>query len=305
MSEKRLACRSIICVGILFTCTSNAFDKGGPNEILLDIREQERAARAEDFTVTLLADETTVKLGEPILVSLELLYTGTEPCMYYTSLSGCDDFIVRGADAAEVPYIGGYPSSFLGRLSLDSQETVCLEEGIELSHLYLFQAPGQYIVRFRGGGGGALAGNTYIPFPPSNELVLTVEPGEMPPIDKLIVQVLPLCPEGWYLYKSFRSETEVAPAHRRKVPGAYIHLRWFPTTGLNSDAGSVFLWQTDEIADMDWDDEAMERYPKGPAEYLGKGEFGHLYAYTMMNPKGAHKWEDPVATLKTLLIPRR
>jgi len=260
---------------------------------------------AEDFKVILRAVHTTVKLGEPVLVNLSMKYTGREPSTYDSqSVAENGGFCISGPDGAALAYIGGTCQTFGMERTIRPGETVSLRESVILSNDYLFQKPGDHTVQFMGAFGGCGT----IPFPASNRVVITVEPGEMPLGDKLISQILPVLPKGWLAVK-FPGWAEVEPAHRRKVHGGEVCLESVPSSGLIADVSRVTIWQTDERAKLlshserqDGSRNAVKYFPNGPAVYLGKGAFGYLYVYTNLRPRGTPDWEDPVATLRAALV---
>lgn len=253
--------------------------------------------------VILCADKTTVKLGEPVLVNLYMFYTGVFVSdIDFQIVVDEDRFLFKDANGVNPPYIE-WPLIPIGcrYCSYDSDyETVLkikhFQRHIDISDKYLLTEPGRYTVQFL----GDYDSSKQIVFQSSNELVLIVEPGELQPADKLIAQVLPVCPKDWRICKGHENGKLVAPAHRKGVPGTLIHLQ--SPDGVIGCTGTMTLWQTNVPAELASDDKAKERYPEGPAEYLGQGPNGYLYAYVCLNPKSKHKWEDPIGTLKNALV---
>jgi len=260
-------------------------------------------ARAEGVTVILSTEKPTVRLGEPIKVNLDMRYEGTQPYQYDSqSVAVHDSFDIKDAKGNTVRYIGGCPQTAGGPKDIRPGETVAIRRGIDLTDKYLFQEPGQYTIQFLGDCGG---------FPPSNQVTLLIQPGEMLPVDKLVAQVLPLCPKGWIIGKSSRDIVRVTPRGRSEVLGAQVVIIFLARC--ITDMSIITLWQTGEttgVISANQEDpkknheRTNEFLGKSSCEYLGLGLYGYLYASCeLKKPDAKQSWPDPIKSLKAALVP--
>lgn len=320
---------TLLIVAVLFACRTvrcEEVDKAKRMRELL-------GARAEGVTVILSTEKPTVRLGEPIKVNLDMRYDGAQPHQYDSqSVAVHDSFDIKGAKGNTLRYIEPPAQTGGGPRDIQPGETVAIRRGVDLTDKYLFQEPGQYTIQFLGDSGAI----SKIGFPPSNTVTLVVQPGEMPPVDKLVAQVLPLCPKGWIVAKSSRDIVRVAPLGRSEVSGAQVWILFM--TGCIGDESSITFWQTGETTDaipashqdpqknreginglfgdipvinvMPQDlkknhEGTNEFLSESPCEYLGRGSYGHLYVSYKLKPEAKQSWPDPIKSLKAVLVPAK
>ena len=227
------------------------------------------------------------KLGEPILVKLSMTSLSTKPVLYDDqSVAAHGGFRVVGSDGREAPYVGGMGQTAGAPENLRPGATVVLRPKVDLAERYLLTRPGRYAICFEGAGpgGGSLR------FPGSNTVGVDLDPGAVPSVDLLALQVLPVAPKGWVIHKSPRELRKVTPDGRGEVEGCSVFLSQHAFAGK-----ALEVFQTTSPTDV-------VAAPKGGrvTTYLGRGKRGHVYVTTWK--KLPEVWPTAIADLRAALI---
>jgi hypothetical protein len=137
------------------------------------------------------------RLGQPILVRLELKNEGSSPVATRTWEAGCNHSLeITGPDGRPVAYIGGPHGGFGNPYSLRPGETEYLISFLDLREQYLIDRSGRYTVRYR--GQGIRMEGPQVPIA-SCALDIAVAPGELDPKMAIASRVAPLVPEPlWF-----------------------------------------------------------------------------------------------------------
>ena len=175
-----------------------------------------------------ISQKQTVRLGDPIVVSLRVTNQTSRAAATIQSATAFDCFEVIGPDGKRLPYIGfdGQAAARPMDVPPFSAVTLANAEALDLTDKYLFQKPGRYSVRFSGMFTG-LADSPAITF--------EVTPGRLSEFDQVVVALLAVCPDSWGLVKDSRGE--VTPLGRSRASGFTLHLCHNHMRG-----EAVFLW---------------------------------------------------------------
>jgi hypothetical protein len=243
----------------------------------------------EDLRTRLIPGKESYKLGDSILVTLEMKNLGEVTRKYDSQTVAVNrSLIVKGPDGKEVPYVGGSTQTGMGYSTLRHGETVILFDSLDIASQYLVSEPGTYTVQFRGQKyGGEIAS-----IPPSNILEIKVKPGNMKPVDQVITRLQPILPKKWILIKSTKSR--VRPAGRKESDGFQMALLSYE--GLKPNYVLIHIWITEgEAAPM-----VKERLDMIQlSEYAGITEWGHLYLY--IPDQVMELWENARAEITVAL----
>lgn len=218
-----------------------------------------------------IAAKQTVRLGDPIVVSVRVTNHTSEAAVASRSATAFDCFEVTGPDGERLRYIGFDGQVMADRIDVQSASTVVIAEALDLADKYLFQKPGRYSIRFS----GQLTGLSSSP-----PVAIEVTPGRLSVFDAAAASLLPVCPDGWHLAKDGRGE--VAPFGRSRVPGFALHLCRNHMRG-----EAVLLWFTKEEAKVD-----PSQQPRGKVELLGRAR--GLFVYGSVGENTPPLW--PTAT---------
>lgn len=203
----------------------------------------------DKLATEIVAKEQTVRLGDPILVSLRVTNQAPEAVEASRSATAFDCFEVTGPDGQRLRYVGFDGQVQENRVGVKSFSTVTIAETLDLTDKYLFQTPGRYSLRFSGKGTG---------LSDSRAIAIDVTAGQLSEFDEVAASLLPVCPNGWRLVKD--GHGEVTPFGRSRVPGFALHLCHNHMRG-----EAVLLWFTKEEAKVD-----PNQQPRAKLEYLGR-----------------------------------
>jgi hypothetical protein len=191
--------------------------------------------------------------------------------------------VITDPDGKLAPYVGGICQTAGWPHSIARSETHVLFERFDATNQYLFLKPGAYTIQFRGCS----------KIPPSNRLVIKMQPGTLPMPMQVPARLIEILPKGWAVSINWRvaevQNGKVAPPGWEWGPGTYVKL--LSDIGGLDDPASVQIWVTESpLAPKKKDSTRVEAKPEPPATYLGKGPDGHVY-WTV--PKEAEKlWPD-------------
>jgi hypothetical protein len=194
------------------------------------------------------AKKQTVRLGDPIIVSVRVTNQATLTAVVDRSATAFGCFEVTDADGKILPYVGFDGQVIMNRIDVQPLSTVMIADTLDLTDKYLFQKAGRYSIRFSGEWTG---------LSDSPAIAIEVTAGRLSEFDDVASSLLPICPGGWHLAKDSRGE--VAPFGRSRVPGFALHLCHNHMHGED-----VLLWFTKEEAKVD-----PNQQPRGKIEYLG------------------------------------
>lgn len=225
-------------------------------------QETKRGLSAE-----VIAEKQSVRLGDPILVSVRVTNRGPEAAEASRSATAFDCFEVVDPDGKRLPYVGFDGQVMQDRINVPPLSAVSIAEALDLSDKYLFLKPGRYSVRFSGKSTGLSS---------STGIEIEVTPGRLSDFDEIAVSLLPVCPDQWRLVKDDRGQ--VTPFGRSRVPGFTLHLCH------NHMAGeAVLLWVTKAEAKAE-----PNQQPRGKAEYLGRVR--GLFVYRSIGSNTSALW---------------
>jgi hypothetical protein len=221
----------------------------------------------EGVVTTLAAKENSVKLGEPIRVRLRMEYTGETTATYDPQRMGTgEQFLIIDPDGNPVPYVGGSVQTGGGPIEIAPGSVVKLIDDLDLTTKFLFSKVGRHAIQFKGEQGAS----GEIRFPKSNTIDVNVEKGELPKVDKLLLQILPIAPQGWDVSKNAKPNEMVTPIGRESVSGCQVFLHHFGSG--KGKGGSVRLWVTAKPAEV-----VVHADGGQIAEYLGRSKEGYFY----------------------------
>jgi len=230
-------------------------------------------------------------LGDPIEVSLIVMNEGDRELTVDKSATAFDCFDVTDEEGQPVPYVGFMGQVFANSVTLQPSSTDLLVERLDLADKYLFQKPGRYAIRFRGGPAFPSVSNRVRPLtgiPASNPILVEVRPGQLGELDQIVARLLTVCPKGWSIEKSRRDQNEVAPFGRGRVRGysAPIYRSYM--------AGeAVDLWFTKTEAPI------TSEQGSGASQYLGHTR--GLHVYVSLAPKADSVWPDALEDISRAL----
>jgi hypothetical protein len=199
-----------------------------------------RFVSSNGVSMVLTVEKPTVRLGDPIRVSLQLKTDKQGWANLDSIITGPHYFAhfeITNQHGQQAAYIGpiaqwGVPFNE-DHVGPSSART--LVENMDLTDQYLFEAPGRYSIRFIGDG----------VYPDSNATIVDVRNGELLPADRAAVALLPVVPDNWWFEKGPRTEQQVTPFGRSKVAGSEVLF----CTGMHE--AIVFIWLTKVEAPVD------------------------------------------------------
>ena len=250
-----------------------------------------RAEFTNEISTLLVATKAVVQLGDPIEVSLIVMNEGDRELTVDKSATAFDCFDVTDEEGQPVPYVGFMGQVFANSVTLQPSSTDLLVERLDLADKYLFQKPGRYAIRFRGGPAFPSVSNRVRPLtgiPASNPILVEVRPGQLGELDQIVARLLTVCPKGWSIEKSRRDQNEVAPFGRGRVRGysAPIYRSYM--------AGeAVDLWFTKTEAPI------TSEQGSGASQYLGHTR--GLHVYVSLAPKADSVWPDALEDISRAL----
>src|SRR5262245_16595751 len=103
-----------------------------------------------DLLIEISAEKPSVRLGDPIKVSVRVTNKAQESAVASRSMTAFDCFEVTGPDGKRLPYVGFDGQVAADRLEVRPGSTATIAEAIDLTDKYLFHKPGRYSVRFNG-----------------------------------------------------------------------------------------------------------------------------------------------------------
>ncbi len=210
-----------------------------------------------DLVAEVIPAKSTVRLGDPIVVSVNVSNQAPEAAKASRSATAFDCFEITGPDAQRLRYVGFDGQVRENPVEVPPFSKLTLAEALDLTDKYLFQKEGRYSIRLSGKWTGLSN---------SPAIAIEVTPGRLSEFDDVASSLLPVCPDGWHLAKDGRGE--VTPFGRSHVPGFALHLCRNYMRG-----EAVLLWFTKEEAKIDPDQQ-----PRGKVEYLGRARGLFVYA---------------------------
>ena len=198
-----------------------------------------------------VAEKQTVRLGDPIIVSLSVSNQTQQVQQMGGGTSGNGDFEITDPDGKTLPSLGFFRQTWLGGRAVQPGSTVTIFATENLTEDYLFQKTGRYSIWFSGG------------YRLSNSPAITIEvtAGRLSEMDEIVATVLPVCPEGWYLAK--RARVVNTPVGSGFAVQLYKN-RW--------QGEAVDLWLTKERAKVD-----SNPQPGLKIQYLGQTRGRFVY----------------------------
>ena len=223
--------------------------------VILAVTALSVAAQSEKsgLATEVITAKQSVRLGDPIVVSVRVTNHTPEPAVASRSATAFDCFEVTGPGGERLRYFGSDGQVFADRIDVRPFSGATIAEAIDLTDKYLFQKPGRYSVRFSG-------------LSNSPPVTIEVTPGRLSELDEVAVFLLSVCPDGWRLVKDGRGE--VTPFGRARVQGFVLHLCRNHMRG-----EAVLLWFTKEEAKVD-----DNQQPRGKVELLGRARGLFVYA---------------------------
>jgi hypothetical protein len=203
-----------------------------------------------------IAEKSTVRLGDPIRISVLITNEGQQEIKVGRSETAFDRFEVTDPDGHAVPYVGFDGQVFFDPVRVPPSSAVTIADGLDLTDRYLLQKAGRYSIRFVGQGTG---------LPESRAIALDVREGRLSESDQVVVSLLPVRPTGWRICKDARGE--VTPFGRSRAAGFALHVCLSHMQGK-----AVYLWLTKAEAKIDPDQE-----PRMKSEYLGRARGRYVY----------------------------
>lgn len=227
--------------------------------------------------ILLAAEKPSVRLGEPMKVSVRVTNQAPQEAEASRSATAFDCFEVTGPDGKTLPYVGFDGQIMLNPVQVPPASTVPLGD-LDLTDKYLFEKTGRYSIRFTGGGTG-LRG--------SLPLLVEVTPGQLSEFDRVVACLLPVCPKGWHLAKD--AHGEVTPFGRSPVEGFALHL-----CHNHMHAEAVYLWfvKTEPKTDP-------AQTPRVNVESLGRAR--ELYVYAGVDKNTPALWPTAVEEISRAL----
>jgi hypothetical protein len=209
-------------------------------------------------------------------------------------------FSIDALDGHKIPYVGGLrPPQPPPTITIRPGNTAELCASFDLTKDFLISLPGQYTLCSR------FTEYQHFSLPPSNEVTVTVEPGELPTIDKILDRLLQALPDGWtILWRSPHETMCVTPAGRKEAVGCLVSMMGGGAWLSKGRCQRVVLWQTEVPAEQDPDyDYDKKNYYDGPSTFIGKSKYGYLYIWAATGPADLkYCWPDPIASLKAVLM---
>ncbi len=212
----------------------------------------------------------SVKLGEAVYIDVMVRNLGDEQASYHTSPhTDTSDFRFEVTDPSGKQLVQmALPASksvIVDYHFLQPHSEACCAKGLNLSDCFAFLVPGVYKIGFMSA-------------PSANAATVTLNPGEVDPLDRIASALLPILLEGWQLGKCQRLCMVEA---------------WKP--GLKMDGLHLCVFQVSDSAEED-----AQQYAKTHGTFLGRGRLGPIYVRVGTGAKTL--WGDPIAKLKSLLI---
>jgi len=201
------------------------------------------------LAIQLLAQKQTVRLGDPIIVSVHVTNQAAQATEVDRSATAFDSFEVTSPEGKPLPYVGFDGQVAMNRVDVQPLSSVTIADALDLTDKYLFQKPGRYSIRFSGKSTG---------LSDSPAIAIEATSGRLSESDDVAASLLPVCPDGWHLAKDARGE--VTPFGRSPVPGFSLHLCHNHMRG-----EAVMLCFTKEEAKLD-----ANRQPRAKIEYWGR-----------------------------------
>ncbi len=142
----------------------------------------------------LVAEKQTVRLGDPIIVSLSVSNQTQQVKEMDGDATAFGPFEVIDPDGKTLPYVGDVFQIYAHTVTVQPGSTVTNAGTVDLTEKYLFQKAGRYSIRFSGGFG----------LSNSPAIAIEVTAGRLSEMDEIVASLLPVCPKGWYLSKDPR-----------------------------------------------------------------------------------------------------
>lgn len=225
----------------------------------------------------IVPEKSTVRLGDPIMVSVQVTDQTLREARVYRSVTAFHCFEVRDPDGRVLPYVGFDGQIMSNPVEVPARSSITIGD-VDLTEKYIFEKAGRYSVRFTGAGAG---------LPGSHSVTVDVSPGQLSQFDRLAVDLLPVCPKGWHLVKDARGE--VRPFGLSRVDGFVLHL-----CHNHMHAEAVYLWFTRSEAKVD-----QNETPRVKVENLGRAR--GLYVYGAIDKNTPPLWPTAVEDISRAL----
>jgi uncharacterized protein len=222
-------------------------------------------------------------IGRPATFRLEMQNVGNHNQTYDSQQVRVSSLVITDPDGKPVSYVGGIYQTSGGAHSIAPGEKNVLFERFDATNQYLFLKPGAYTIQFRG----------WLRIPPSNKLVIKMQPGTLPMPMRVPARLIAVLPKGWEVSINWRvaevQNGKVAPPGWEWGPGTYVKL--LSDIGGLDDPARVSIWVTESALTLRTNatTEAGAK-PEPVATYLGKGVDGHVY-WTLRKEAEA-RWPD-------------
>ncbi|MBN1516512.1 hypothetical protein JXA32_08070 [Candidatus Sumerlaeota bacterium] len=243
----------------------------------------------EGVTTILSAETQTVRMGEPINLTMTLKYDLEEEIPYDDQgIDVHDNYTVIDPDGNQAPFIGGIVSTAsFGQPKIKPNTTITLFSGMDLTDLYLIDQAGKYTIAFRGYR-GQLGRFGHYP-PSSNKLIIDVAKGEISPEDKMVRQLLAICPESWCVAQSKQGARNMVSLNRQKASGIYASFqhKWGEHVGVYQIQKRIYSIEN-----------SGDNY-----KYLGQGQWGHVYI--RWGYKTEEAWPTFMVDISDVLVRRK
>ena len=179
-------------------------------------------------STVLIAEKAVVPLGDPIRVSVMVVYRGQQKTTVEKADAIFDCFEVVDAQGQTLPYVSSFGFAQVISQPIDVQplSTVEIVHSLDLTDQYPFRKTGLYSIRFKGYGWGAESSTIHPP--PSSAITLDVTQGQLPELDRIAASLLSTLPSGWTLFKSARHEGLVVYMGRHYRGGETVFLGFSP-----------------------------------------------------------------------------
>ena len=226
-----------------------------------------RHSSGKGVSMLLIPEKTTVRLGEPIIVTLQIKTDEQGWVEPECTNDFCfNSFAIANAQGQLSDHVGIMAqwgiSSLERRPHIGPSSTLTVLDHIDLTDSYLIREPGSYSIRF--------IGEHYAPessvIPDSNVIKVNVTPGKLTPRDQFVSRLFDVLPEKWWVEKQPRTQQEVTPFGRFKVAGFGLRI----ASGMGR--GGINIWFTKSEAAVD-----PTANPQIMSNHFGRTQEFHVY----------------------------
>lgn len=216
------------------------------------------------------------QVGKPLRVRLELKNVGSLPITYDSQQAAVNNSLdVKGPDNNPVSYVATSFQTMGSPKQIQPGDTTVIITDLNVAEQYLVDKPGKYVIKSVARGG----------IPASNELQVEVAAGTPKDIDRLLMDMRSIAPQGW---RTVRYENRMEPGI-----GSISFLN--TPTRLKADATSISLYFTKEKKS------GIEEQQVQP-KYLGETIFGHAWLQ-QQSEVATERWPDHEKAIAEKLNP--